>query len=602
MILALGAILGPVAALLLILLLRRWSSALALLGASVAAGGALATLVRVGHGARFSATFLGLPGQPLRLTVVPLAAILSATVAVVTLLVLVNAVGYMRNDPDQVRFFAGMSFFAAAMQTLVLAGDWLLFLASWELIGFASYLLIGFWFERPGVGAAATRAFLTTRSADLGLYLGIFLLVTRTGATEIGPTLHVGGMSAVVASLLLLVSAMGKAAQVPFQGWLQEAMRGPTPVSALLHSATLVAAGVVLLTRAFPLLPASVLPIVGVVGGGTAIVAGVMALSQGDLKRLLAGSTSSQLGLMFLAVGAGSAAAAVVHLVAQAAMKSALFLGAGIFQEAYDSTNFTDLGGAGRRLLATYALFTLSGLALAGVPPLAGFWSKDAVVSAALSSASAWLLVPLVLAGTVLTGAYMARALRLLWTGTAKPVAVPGKAWMLTGLAALALLGATLGAAMSPIGSLLGSTIPEAANGIFLGLLMTLLGLVGGWMLPAPILLRSVSGAAERGFQIGGGWNALVVRPALAVARAIDQCDRAIHRRVFVVGEFALTVSRIVWWLDERGIDGVIASLVRRVQVLGVGVRGLQTGLVSRELVLAIGGTGAFVVFLLVAR
>src|SRR5262249_5780937 len=141
-------------------------------------------------------------------------------------------------------------FFAAAMQTVVLAGDWLLFLAAWELIGFSSYLLIGFWFERPGVGPAATRAFLTTRAADLGLYIAVFVLATQAGTTAIGATLHVRGSAAVVASLLLLVAAMGKAAQVPFQGWLLEAMRGPTPVSALLHSATLVAAGAVLLARA----------------------------------------------------------------------------------------------------------------------------------------------------------------------------------------------------------------------------------------------------------------------------------------------------------------------------------------------------------------
>lgn len=600
--LALGAILGPVAALGSILLLRRWAPTLALLGAGVALGAASITLARVGNGARFSAVFLGLPGQPLRLSVIPLTSILSTTVAVVTLLVLVYAVGYMKNDPDQVRFFAGMSFFAGAMQILVLAGDWILFLAAWELIGFASYLLIGFWFERPGVGGAATRAFLTTRTADLGLYLGVFLLVTRTGTTAIGPTLHVGGASAVVGSLLILISAMGKAAQVPFQGWLQEAMRGPTPVSALLHSATLVAAGVVLLTRAFTLLPSSILPIVGVVGGTTAIVAGVVALAQGDLKRLLAGSTSSQLGFMLLAVGAGSVGAAVIHLVAQAAMKSALFLGAGVFQEAYGSTNFADLGGAGRRLRSTFALFTLAGLALAGVPPLAGFWSKDAIISAAFRSPSATLLVPLVLVGTALTGAYVARALHLLWSTMAESADVPGKEWMMGGMAALAFLAATLGVAVRPMGSLLGSTIPEASNGIVLGLFMAFLGLIGGWLLPSPVLLGPVFGAAEGGFRIGGGWNDLVVRPALAVAWNVNQCDRAIHRRVLAVGGIALDLASIVRSIDERGIDGVISGLVRRVQLSGVWARGLQSGLVSRELVLAIGGTGAFVALLLIAR
>ena len=249
-------ILGPLAAVVAILLIRRAAPALALLGVGISLAGAMIVLVNVAGGARYTATLPGLPDLPLRLIATPLTAVLATIVAVVGAFVMVYAVGYMEEDGGKVRFFAQMSFFVAAMETLVFAGDWVLLLAAWEMIGLASYMLIGFWHEREGVGEAATRAFLYTRTADLGLYVGIFILVAQAGSTEIPRTLEVGGAAAFTASLLILLAAAGKSAQTPLQGWLQAAMAGPTPVSALLHSATLVAAGAILLIRAFPLFPA----------------------------------------------------------------------------------------------------------------------------------------------------------------------------------------------------------------------------------------------------------------------------------------------------------------------------------------------------------
>nr|MDQ3317211.1 NADH-quinone oxidoreductase subunit L [Actinomycetota bacterium] len=228
-------ILGPLVAAALILVLRRGAPALGLLGAGISLVAALFTLSRVAGGARYAAELPGLPGLPLRLVAEPLTALLAVLVAVVGFLVMVYAVGYMRGEESLPRFFAGMSFFVAAMQALVLAGDWVLLLAAWELIGFSSYLLIGFWFERPGVGPAATRAFLYTRTADLGLYAAIFVLISQSGTSEISRTLEAGGPAAVLAGLFLLLAAMGKSAQTPFHGWLLDAMAGPTPVSALLH-------------------------------------------------------------------------------------------------------------------------------------------------------------------------------------------------------------------------------------------------------------------------------------------------------------------------------------------------------------------------------
>jgi NADH-quinone oxidoreductase subunit L len=208
-------ILGPLAAAALILLVRRGAAALSIIGVGVALVAALVTLVRVAGGARFSATLPGLPELPLWLVVEPLTAALATIVAVVSALVTLYAVGYMKGEGGQVRFFAQMSFFAGAMEILVLAGDWVLFLAAWELIGFSSYLLIGFYLEQPAAASAATRAFLYTRSADLGLYTAIFVLIQRAGTHEIAQTFAVGGTAAVVAGLFLVLSAMGKSAQTP---------------------------------------------------------------------------------------------------------------------------------------------------------------------------------------------------------------------------------------------------------------------------------------------------------------------------------------------------------------------------------------------------
>lgn len=627
---AVVAILAPLLLAALILAVRRGAAWLALLGATASLAGALGGLVRVsGEGrAGQQVAFGGLPGLPLRLALDPLAAVLSVTVAVVALAVLVFAVGYMAQEPDRPRFFAGMCFFSGAMQLLVYAGDWLLLLAAWELIGLASYLLIGFWFERPGVGAAATRAFVTTRAADLGLYLAVFILVSASGTSEVAATFGVVGPAVPLASLLLLLAAMGKAAQVPFQGWLQDAMLGPTPVSALLHSATLVAAGAILLVRISPLLPPGVLPVVGVVGGGTALLTGLTALAQRDLKRLLAASTSSQLGFMLLAVGAGSPAAATVHLVAHAAMKGALFLGAGIFQHAFDDTAFDALRGAGRAYRVPFALFAVAGLALVGVPPLAGFWSKDAIEAAALAAPAAPLLTPLAFVGTALTGAYVARALRLLWQGDAPRRDVSGLGWMLFGMALLALLAATLGLAARPIAALLRAELPESTLSLAGTLVFAALGLLAGWLLTADRLLGPARSLAEGGFRLRGGWRDVAVRPALALAHRADgidgvldagsrwlgraslvlargpvrSVDAGLYEGVLAGGQRSLQTGRGSRGFDERGLDGLISALVRATWQLGGRARGLQSGLVFRELALAAAGAALAVAILLIAR
>jgi NADH-quinone oxidoreductase subunit L len=395
---------------------------------------------------------------------------------------------------------------------------------------------------------------------------------------------------------------MGKSAQVPFHGWLQDAMRGPTPVSALLHSATLVAAGAILLVRISPMLPAAALLAIGIVGGLTILLTGLMATAQRDIKRVLASSTSSQVGFMLLAIGAGSPMAALAHLVAHAAMKSGLFLGAGIFQHAYGTTSLEALSGAGRRLIWTFALFSLVALALAGVPPLAGFWSKDSIDAATLSSPLGPVLAPTAIAGTVLTGLYVARMLRLLWFGDAEPATAPALRWMLAGVLVLAALSAGLGPMLRPLVSLVGGELPQSATGLRLGLAATAAGLLIGWFTPVIRLPAAVRAAVDVGFRVGAGWLDFAVRPALVVARFSNRVEAVINASTFAAGRFGLGLAWASRQLDERVIDGLIGELVSAVRDLGAGARRLQSGLVFRELALAAGGIAAVATLLLIWR
>ena len=594
---ALGvAILAPLTAAVLIGLLRRWPEAIALAGSALGllASGLLLARALSG-GVVAMVTLPGLPEMPLRLAASPLTSVLSAMVAVVAMLVLIYAVGYMRKDPERPRFFATMLAFIAAMQALVLSADWLTLLGAWELIGVSSYLLIGFWHARPGVAGAALRAFLYTRSADLGLYLGAFILIGAAGTSEISASLATTGTPAMIAGLLLLLAAMGKSAQVPLQDWLMRAMAGPTPVSALLHSATLVAAGAILLIRVAPMLPAQTLVAVGLVGGVTSVVTGLIALGERDLKRLLAASTSSQYGLMLLAVGAGAPVVALLHLIAHAAIKSGLFLGAGVFQHARGATDMQALAGAGRDNKRVFAGFALAALALAGIPPLAGFFSKDAIIGAALAAPGALWLVPLGLAGSALTGAYMARAMAVLWRGA--PAHAPGKpdpglVWMGTGMAGLVGLAVVLGAGFKPLEKLLGAEVATSALAMALGLSAALAGLALGWRLTPARLLGPLLGRARNGFAIAGGWEALMARPVLALAHACDRVETGLYQGVLAIGRGAIGIGRGSRATDEDAIDRGIFALVRATIASGRQARRLQSGLIHRELALTIVATG----------
>ena len=346
-------------------------------------------------------------------------------VTFVALMVQIYSLGYMKGDPRINWYFAVHALFAASMLTIILADSFLLLYVAWELVGVCSYLLIGFWHERPAAREAAKKAFIVTRIGDVGLLIGILLLWREVGTfsmTDAFEAVHAGTMSegvTIAAALLLFLGAMGKSAQIPFHVWLPDAMEGPTPVSALIHAATMVVAGVFLVARAFPLFEAySGVPlmVVAIVGLVTALVTSTIALVATDIKRILAYSTISHLGLMMLALGAGGYTAAIFHLLAHGFAKALLFLGSGSVIHATEEQEISKLGGLRRVMPVTTIVFAIGAMSLGGIPILAGFWSKDEILQAVNNGLNPAFIV-LALVTALLSALYMGRAVFLTFFG-----------------------------------------------------------------------------------------------------------------------------------------------------------------------------------------
>lgn len=342
-------------------------------------------------------------------------------------LIHVYSVGYMDHEENYARFFAYMNFFVFAMLLLVLAGNLLLLFAGWEGVGLASYLLIGFWYKRPTAAAAALKAFVVNRVGDLGLLMGLLLTFHLFGTSDIseingrvGQEFMLGAPIITILTLLYFVGAAGKSAQLPLHTWLPDAMEGPTPVSALIHAATMVTAGVYLVVRMHPvfMLSPMTLQIIGVIGCLTALFAALCAMGQTDLKRVLAYSTVSQLGLMFLACGAGAFYSAMFHLTSHAFIKALLFLSAGnVVHMMAGETQMAKMGGLSRVLPKTKWLFLIGVIALSGIPPFAAFFSKDLILEQE-HLAGFDVLYYIAFAACILTGFYLMRAYCLAFTGT----------------------------------------------------------------------------------------------------------------------------------------------------------------------------------------
>ena len=374
-----------------------------------------------------------------------LTAIMLIVVTGVSLMVQVYSLGYMRQDPGHARYFAYMALFTSAMLGLVLAINIIQLYVFWELVGVSSYLLIGFWHERPAAAAAAKKAFIITRIGDVGFLIAILYLFLQAGQfaqadlnafhiphiwqaaqpVAIGGAAILGGSALTWFALGIFSGAAGKSGQFPLHSWLPDAMEGPTPVSALIHAATMVAAGVFLVARFYPVFQASenALTVVALVGAFTAVIAGTMALVVNDMKRVMAYSTISQLGYMMAALGVGAYGAAVFHLLTHASFKALLFMGAGSVNHATGTFDMRYMGGLWRRMPLTYLLMLIAGLSLVGVIPLAGFWSKDEILVGAWNGSGlvdGWvsrLTFVMLLAGVLLTAFYTFRMLHMTFHG-----------------------------------------------------------------------------------------------------------------------------------------------------------------------------------------
>lgn len=543
------------------------------------------------------------------------------------------------------RLLAGMLAFVAAMLVLVTAVDFLTLLIAWEIVGAMSWLLIGHGWRDPGNPRAAAQAFLTTRIGDLGLYVAAGVTFAAAGSFDMA---EVGALASPARELVafgVLLAAAAKSAQVPFSPWLFAAMAGPTPVSALLHSATLVAAGAYLLIQLAPALESVswFLPAVALVGLTTAISGGIVAFVQTEAKRALAGSTSAQFGLMFLAVGAGFPAAAAIQLVAHAAFKSLLFLGAGVAIHASGGPRL-DAMGLGRALPRVAVLSAIGALALAAVPPLGGAWTKEQVLASAAET-SVWLLIGGLTAG-FLTALYATRYQLLAW-GFARRSAqrpdAPARPGVVevSGMAVLAAITLLLSALWLPdtrpiAEQLAGGRLPEGSPAEALGGLgIVVIGLLGaGWLWRRGAL--ATLNLAPRTQAIIGDWLGLPVltrnlvgMPVMSVSSLLARIDdrvidagvrraawlaSAVSRLFARRGEFA--IDGIVQGLaaaalltahgsrvaDDRGIDGAVEAAGRGVGFGGHQSRRLQTGQSHHYFVIAAVGFAAIAATLVVFR
>ncbi|MFN0153810.1 MAG: NADH-quinone oxidoreductase subunit L [Gaiella sp.] len=436
-------LLAPLAGFLAILLAgtritRRAAGWIATLSVFVGFAGAVDSLIRTwaeepDNREHLSTAFTWLLAGPLEvgfeILVDPLSLVMMLVVTGVGGLIVWYSMGYMAGEDEERRFFAYMALFVFSMLLLVQAGNLLLLLVGWGLVGLASYLLIGFYHQRPEAVAAAKKAFIVNAVGDALLALGLILLFTRTGTLSFEGAFEAvgteGALSNTVIGLIalgLLGGAVAKSAQVPFHTWLPDAMEGPTPVSALIHAATMVTAGVYLVCRTHPIFEAvpDIQAVVAVTGAVTLLVAGFVALVQWDIKRVIAYSTMSQIGYMFLAAGVGAYGSAMFHLVTHAFFKALLFLAAGlVIHHLAGEQDIRRMGGLKKYMPFTHAVFLIGSLALVGIPPLAGFWSKDGILAAAYASDSVvgGLVLVAGLVGALLTGLYSLRLYLVVFHG-----------------------------------------------------------------------------------------------------------------------------------------------------------------------------------------
>ncbi|WP_028608283.1 NADH-quinone oxidoreductase subunit L [Paenibacillus harenae] len=486
-----------------------------------------------------------------------LTAMMLVVVTLVSLLVNIYSAGYMKDDERITVFYGYVALFTFSMLGLVLSDNLLSLYIFWELVGVCSFLLVGFWYAKPKARAAAKKAFIVTRIGDAGLLLGILLLFWympdhaldfttiqsvfdgQSGAITTGITTLI--------ALLIFLGAVGKSGQFPLHVWLPDAMEGPTPISALIHAATMVAAGVFLIARTYDIFldSAAAMETVAYVGGFTAIFAATIALAQNDIKRILAYSTVSQLGYMMMALGLGSLTGGIFHLFTHAFFKALLFLGAGSIIHAVHTQNIQEMGGLGSKMKVTAWTFAIGALALTGIPPLSGFWSKDLILTVAFETNP--LLFVAGLAAAFCTALYMSRLFFLVFTGkpgAAADGAHESPATMTAPLVVLAALAVLAGFIETPWNGWFGSWLSgeaEAAHGsgvaIVASIAVGLIGIYVGWLIYGK---RSVSRTAarerlpwlvkllEKSYYVDELYAAVVVRPLKTIGSLLMVVDEYI--------------------------------------------------------------------------
>ena len=524
-------------------------------------------------------------------------------------LIHIYSVGYMAEDPDRRRFFAYLNLFLAAMLLLVLADNYLGLYVGWEGVGLASYLLIGFWQHKPSAATAAKKAFVVNRVGDIGLAIAMMVMFAYIGSISFegvfaaAPQLGEGTLNAI--GLLLLLAACGKSAQVPLQSWLGDAMEGPTPVSALIHAATMVTAGVYLIVRSgpvFDLAPGAQLGVV-IVGAVTLLYGAIIGCAKDDIKKALAASTMSQIGYMVLAAGLGPAgyAVAIMHLLTHGFFKAGLFLGAGSVMHAMDDeVNMRHYGGLRTVLPITFVTFGLGYLAIIGIPPLAGFFSKDGIIEAALGAGGA---KGIVLGGAAILGAgitafYMTRVMLMTFFGEKrwKPDTHPHESpKVMTWPMILLAVGSVASGAVFAIGGTLEHWLApvvgehEAHH------------VVPAWVVTV-IVLSVVAVGIVIAYRIYGQKPVPDTAPddvsALTLAARRDLYGDAINEELLMKPGQVLTKDLV--WIDEKGIDGAGSGLAAVVGWVSNGLRQLQTGF-ARSYALSMLAGAALVVAIILA-
>jgi NADH-quinone oxidoreductase subunit L len=594
----------------------------------------------------------------------PLTAVMLVMVTSVSLLVFIYSVGYMAHDENYTRFFCFLSLFAAAMLGVVIANSLLLLFICWEIVGLTSYLLIGFWYHKPSAADAAKKAFITTRVGDLAFLLGMIWLYSGTGTLvfyesgagclEQTGLIRLAGQTTILGmavptgiALLIFCGAMGKSGQIPLHVWLPDAMEGPTPVSALIHAATMVAAGVFLVARIYPLMaihggaerwlsPTTALKVVTWVGAITAVFAASCAIAQDDIKRILAYSTVSQLGYMMIGLGTGGVAVGMFHLITHAFFKALLFMGAGsVIHGCHEEQNVRRLGGLRRLMPITFATYGVGMLALCGFPLLfSGFWSKDAI----LHAASLWSIsrVPFYLGsiGVLLTAFYMTRQVSYVFFGRSRFVENVGAikthespaimTYPLVILAAISILLGQIGTPAWPwFDSFLGGQHARlnfgefADKGVFAVMIsstiIVFIGLGIGWWFygrnpiqstdaPDPLerLIPAIFNILRNGFFVDDFYNGTVVRWFVWCSRICDWLDRWVWSgAVKLASRLVLGLSRLSRSLDVTVVNRYFDQSCSELTMGGQILSRLQAGDAQNYLRIVGIAFAAFVLFLI---